>query len=156
MQTVAASNSPAVGAITPTIPRLNDQGTFYSSNNSEDIYNNSQHQFATGYPAAMEHQPGIVDYNNGQPMMDYGQQQPYYYQQPQDGQPMMGGYYDESGYYNNNQPTTGHSSNPSYDTQFNQQTYLDQNGYTTTNVPGGGGDHYYKPDQVDLSHHQRM
>lgn len=150
MQSVPVTASPAIGAaITPTIPRLNDQGTFYSNNGSEDIYGNNQHQqFATGYPAQMEHQPGMVDYtNNGQPMMDYNQQQPYYYQQPQDGQ-MAGGYYDESSYYNNQPAPAGQS----YD--INQQpTYQDQSSYHPANM---AGDHYYKPDQVDMNHHQRM
>lgn len=168
----SAAMTPALGAAatttatSPTIPRLNDQGTFYGASTVEDPYNSSQQQFMPAYQPQLEngaanHQ--IVDYNNVP--MDYSQQQqqPYYYQQPQDSNMRVnGGYYDESGYYYDGsaqqQPmpasgtTANHSHNPSYDmtAQYGQQ-------YPNTNANAHMGDQYYKPDQVDMnSHHQRM
>lgn len=167
----SAAMTPALGAATaaatsPTIPRLNDQGTFYGASTVDDPYNNSQQQFMPAYQPQLEnnHQQ-VIDYNNVP--MDYSQQQQqsYYYQQPQDpNMGVSGGYYDESGYYYDGSaqqqqamPTAGatanHSHNPSYDmtAQYTNQQY------PSTNANVHMGDQHYKPDQVDMnSHHQRM
>lgn len=176
----SAAMTPALGAATtaatsPTIPRLNDQGTFYGASTVDDPYNNSQQQFMPVYQPQLENgatnhqQQQIMDYNNVP--MDYSQQQqqqqqPYYYQQPQDSNMgVNGGYYDESGYYYDGSTqqqqqamsasgtTANHSHNPSYDmtAQYNNPQY------PSTNANIHMGDQYYKPDQVDMnSHHQRM
>lgn len=178
----SAAMTPALGAAStsPTIPRLNEQGTFYGGSTVDDPYNNSQQQFMPAYQPQLENggtNHTIVDYNNVP--MDYNQQQqhqqPYYYQQPQDiNMGANGGYYDESGYYYDGStqqqqqvmPTAGtanHSSNPSYDmtAQYNQHavgyTSDQQPVYPNTNANVNMGDQYYKPDQVDINpHHQRM
>jgi hypothetical protein len=183
----SAAMTPALGAdsASPTIPRLNEQGTFYGASIVDDSYNSSQQQFMPVYQSQLENSGTnhtIVDYNNVP--MDYNQQQPqqqqqqqqsYYYQQPQDTNiGGNGGYYDESGYYYDGSTqqqqqqqsmpiasTTNHSSNPSYDmtTQYNQHAAaynLDQQpAYLNTNVNANIGDQYYKPDQVDVNPHHQ-
>lgn len=141
MQSALVTNA-AIAPVSPTIPRLNDQGNFYGGAN-EDAYNNNSRAFAPTFIPQLEAQP-------------------YYYQQQQQPQETAGGgYYDEHGYYYEGQQqmhTTNHSSNTSYDmTQqyqpYNNTTehsYSDQSSYPTTT------DQYYKPDQVDIKPHQRM
>lgn len=142
MQTALVTNA-AVAPISPTIPRLNDQGNFYGSGGAEELYNNGSRTFA----------PAFVPQAEGQP---------YYYspqQQQQEG--AGGGYYDEHGYYYEGQqqmPQPNHTSNASYDmtqqyqpyTNTTEHSYSDQSSYPPTS------DQYYKPDQVDIKPHQRM
>lgn len=138
MQTALVTNA-AVAPISPTIPRLNDQGNFYGGAN-EEAYNNGNRTFAPNF-------------------MPQAEAQPYYYSQQE---ATGGGYYDEHGYYYEGQQQqmlqVNHASNTSYDmTQqyqpYNNTTehsYSDQSSYPATT------DQYYKPDQVDIKPHQHM
>jgi hypothetical protein len=137
------SATPVLGATSPTIPRLNDQGAYYGNAN-EDPYG-AQRQYTPPYQPPLDN---AGDYN-GQPIMDYNaqqqQQQSYYYQQENTstvaGTGAVGGFYDESGYYYDGHQQQLASSNPTgYDmaAQYNNQAYPPL---------GTGGDHYYKPDQ---------
>lgn len=163
--------------VSPTIPRLNEQGNFYGG---VDPYITQQQQQYYQPKLDQVQSSGVSDYNQ-QP------QQPYYYQpQQQEGLNNIGGavggvagsttggYYDEAGYYyeggNNTQPQhLGHSANPSYDITQQQQQYHLQQPYTDeyndhsyssdqSSYPpiGGVGDYHYKPDQVDIKPYQRM
>jgi hypothetical protein len=147
-------------AVSPTIPRLNEQGTFYGGEQQQqhqqqqqDIYNSYAYQPQLDQPSSA----GISDYNNSQP---------YYYQDPSNAVANTnvvmsggaaaagGGYYDEAGYYydgnQQHQQQQYHLQQPYNDQLQHSATYSDH-----TNVGGEGG-YYYKPDQVDIKPHQHM
>ncbi|KAI9468942.1 MAG: hypothetical protein EXX96DRAFT_99299 [Benjaminiella poitrasii] len=138
------------GTKSPTIPQLNDQGTFYNGGGApavtkEDPYS----QYMAGYQQqAMDnsnagHPAAVVDYNN----LAYNasqQQQAYYYQQqtsPQDmAVPHGGVYYDESGGYYYDGSNNG------------QQQHMYPNQQIAYQTTAADNNHYYKPDQVDHRH----
>lgn len=115
--------------VSPTIPRLNEQGNFYTK---EDQQYMAPYQMSEPYPGSPEHQP-------------------YYYQGQQ--QPVHdGGYYDENGYYyestSPHQPQVVAADYYPIQQQQQQQQYYPQTDQYYANV------NYYKPDQVtDNTHH---
>jgi hypothetical protein len=158
------SATPVLGAISPTVPHLNDQGTYYSNAVAEDPYGAQQQQqqqqqqqntYAPAYPSHSDvtgiNSVATGDYNNvGQAAMDYNaqQQQPYYYQQ--DAAVVtgaVGGYYDESGYYYESHNQQQLNINSSHAASYDMAAQYNGNQAYSTNTPQTGGDGYYKPDQ---------
>lgn len=120
---VVANN---VKPVSPTIPRLNDQGNYYADDGYSH-YNNA------GYA------------ENG---MDYGMQQQqqqhggYYYPQQQQQQQE---YYDDGGYYyDSNTSATAYSSVP----PMQQNTPVMQQGYVMNNNMPQQHQDVYKPDDA--------
>lgn len=125
---VVANNTKPVS---PTIPRLNDQGNYYADD---------------GY--AGHYGGGYTDNN-----MDYGMQQQhggYYYPQQQQQQE----YYDDGNYYyDNNTSATAYSSVPPMQqhspAMHNNVVPGGQQGYVMGNVPPPQPQHdIYKPDDI--------
>jgi hypothetical protein len=123
--------------VSPTIPRLNDQGNYYN----DDGYN---HYNNTGYA------------DNG---MDYGMQQQqqqqqhggYYYPQQQQE------YYDDGGYYyDSNTSATAYSSVPPMQQHMHAGGVAGQQGYVMNNTIPQQQQDIYKPDDIGspTSHHQ--
>lgn len=142
MQSALVTNA-AVTPVSPTIPRLNDQGNFYGGSppTAEDGYSNSGRGFVPPYQPQLEGQP-------------------YYYQQQQQQQdPTGAGYYDDAGYYYEGQQqpmaTNNMGNNTSYDMTQQYQPYNNTTEPTYSDPPYGT-DQYYKPDQVDVKPHERM
>lgn len=130
------SNKP----VSPTIPRMNDQGNYYN----ED--------------------PNYGHYSYQDNNVDYGMQpqQGYYYPQQQQHQPQQE-YYDDGGYYyDSNTSATAYSSVP----PMQQHQSQAQQGYAVNNVPQQHNmvpQDVYKPDEVgtpvtsnaNVVHHNR-
>lgn len=127
---MAAAAVPVAKPVSPTIPRMNDQGNYY---NEDPSYGG---QYATGYPDNM----------------DYGmqqQQQGYYYPQQHD----QGGYYDEQGYYyeNGNNSAAMSSAYSSMPPPMHQGQGYVMNNANYSPVPANQEVHKpdeYRPDQT--------
>lgn len=118
--------APTPNVVSPTIPRLNEQGNFYTKEDQ---------QYIASYQMPEQH-PGSSDY------------QSYYYQGQQQSV-HDGGYYNENGYYyESTSPHQPHIAADYYPAQQQQQQHYPQTDQYYTNV------NYYKPDQVtDSTHH---
>lgn len=134
------SATPVLGATSPTIPRVNDQGAYYG-NVAEDPYAT---QYSPAYQSQMDSNGSsavVRDYNSTN-------QQPYYYQHENVSavQVPAGGYYDESGYYyeRSNQHQQLASPNPTTGGYDMGDQYSNNHIQTS---PGGDDSRYYKPDQ---------
>ncbi|KAI8644933.1 hypothetical protein BD408DRAFT_441264 [Parasitella parasitica] len=120
--------------VSPTLPRLNDQGNYYADES-----------YGGHYPG------GYVDNN-----VDYGMQQQqngyYYPQQPQ----QQNEYYDDGNYYYDNTSATVYSSVPPVHSPAIHNTAIHntakpggQQGYAMGNVPPNQSQHdIYKPDDI--------
>ncbi|CEP13572.1 hypothetical protein [Parasitella parasitica] len=123
--TAVANNTKPVS---PTLPRLNDQGNYYANENYGGHYSGA-----------------YVDNN-----MDYGMQQQqsgYYYPQ----QTQQQEYYDDGNYYYDNTSATAYSSMPPMHSpaMHNNAIPGGQQGYAMGNIPPSQSQHdMYKPDDV--------
>ncbi|KAG2201645.1 hypothetical protein INT47_003871 [Mucor saturninus] len=127
--------------VSPTIPRMNDQGNYYNDD------------------------PNYGHYSYQDNNMDYGMQpqQGYYYPQQQHHQQQQQEYYDDGNYYyDSNTSATAYSSVP----PMHQQQQQPQPGYAMANVPQNHSmttQDVYKPDEVgspisthaNVPHHNR-
>lgn len=115
----------AVNPVSPTIPRMNEQGNYY---NEDPNYNYHNAGYNGGYPE---------DYNNMQ-------HQGYYYPQLQ--QQHDAGYYEDGNYYydNNSSPTY---TNAAYPPQ-QQQPYMNTAPYNSPHPENYNNPGVYKPDDV--------
>ncbi|KAF7726667.1 hypothetical protein EC973_008541 [Apophysomyces ossiformis] len=127
-------------AVNPTIPRLNEQGTFYNEPPLPPLppagpaeYNHGSHTYVAGYTPQQ------------QPMTQVHQD--YYYDSYA---PQEGAYYDAGGnhyYYDNSTTTTAVSPGYEHAPAGVQQPQ----GFSQA----GGPTDYYKPDTADVMHQRR-
>ncbi|RCI04369.1 hypothetical protein CU098_013024, partial [Rhizopus stolonifer] len=115
--TLNAANNP----VAPTIPRLNEQGNYYTDN-----YNN-------------------YNYRQGDYAMQTPQHGGYYYPQ---GNQQQQGFYEDGGYYYDN--SSGMAPATAYPTQPSMQQTYSPHEYTTNNSMGHSPVHQnvYKPDDT--------